>query len=104
MIEINLTAQSILVNACVFWCVHNLAIKVLNTTIIVIEVFVKAFFNKKIQVKKIIPTFLYCGKCCSFWAIIILNQNIYQAALIAVMVYFIDLVSEFLKSKTDVRL
>lgn len=104
MIEISYTTIGILTTACVFWCVHTLGVKVFDFILTVIEAALESFKDREFNLKKNLPKFIYCGKCSSFWFVLIVNWNLYDASVIAVAVFFIELVSVYLESNSKTKL
>lgn len=47
----------------------------------------------------IIGTVLYCVKCSAFWLTLIVLQNIYLAAISAIMAYIIKFIVDYIENK-----
>ena len=47
----------------------------------------------------IIGTVLYCVKCSAFWLTLIVFQNIYLAAISAIMAYIIKFIVDYIENK-----
>ena len=90
------TKEEFFAIACLFWCFHRIGIKLL-------ELIVEGY-NSKMNKKAEIPELIECNRCFSFWAVLILTFNPYEAAIIAVLVYLIDLVVLYLDSNIEIKI
>jgi len=90
------TLQQYFFAACLFWCLHRIFIEGMK----IIIGYIEARLEKKLFE---IPEIFLCGRCFTFWFLLIGTFNPITAAVVAVLVHFIDSVFIYLGVKTPIK-
>jgi len=93
---IKFTIEQYFIFACLFWSFHRIAIEGLK----IMLGYYEARFNKELFS---IPEIMLCGRCLTFWFVLIMTFNPISAAVIAVFVHLIDSVFVYLGINTNIK-
>jgi len=93
---IKFTIEQYFVFSCLFWCMHRILIEGFKIALGYYE----ARFNKTLFE---IPEIFLCGRCLTFWFVLVMTFNPVSAAAIAVFVHLIESVFVYLGINTSIK-